>query len=239
MNERIKSLKDKLKTEEKHDFESLCELVEVLRSEEGCPWDAEQDHHSIRTDLIEETYEVIEAIDTDDMVLMREELGDVMFQVIFHSRIEEEKGTFDVNDIIGDIIDKMILRHPHVFGEVHVDDSAEVLDNWEKIKTVEKKRTTVVDSLKAIPKQFPALIRAKKVAKKARKSGYDFGAEEEIAAKIASLAQSVTEASEEERRKILTEIIWNSVILAGNDADVEKNLGDRVDEFIENYKEHE
>lgn len=237
LNERIKSLKNKLKTEEKHDFESLRELVEVLRSEDGCPWDAEQDHHSIRTDLIEETYEVIEAIDTDDMKLMREELGDVMFQVIFHSRIEEEKGTFDVNDVIGDIVDKMILRHPHVFGEVHVDGSAEVLDNWEKIKTVEKSRTTTVDSLKSVPKQFPALIRAKKVAKKARKADYNFGTDDELTAKIVSLAQSVGTANEEDRQKMLTEIIWNAVILAGNDADVEKNLGDRVDEFIENYKE--
>lgn len=236
MNERIKNLKNKLKTEEKHDFESLRELVEVLRSEDGCPWDAEQNHHSIRTDLIEETYEVIEAIDNDDVTLMREELGDVMFQVIFHSRIEEENGTFNVNDVIGDIVDKMILRHPHVFGEVHVDGSDEVLDNWEKIKTVEKSRTTVIDTLKSVPKQFPALIRAKKIAKKARKADYDFGTDGELTAKIVSLANSLSTADGENRQKILTEIIWNSVILAGNDADVEKNLSERVDEFIDNYE---
>lgn len=235
LNERIQNLKNKLKTEEKHDFESLRELVEVLRSKEGCPWDAEQTHESIRTDLIEETYEVIEAIDTDDRTLLREELGDVMFQVIFHSRIEEEAGTFDVSDVIGDIVDKMVLRHPHVFGDVEVDGSAQVLDNWEKIKKVEKSRTTVKEQLASVPKQFPALIRAKKVAKKARKAGWDFGTDEDGAAQIAALAQSLNTASEDEKQKILTEIIFRSTILAGPDADVEKNLGDRVTAFIETY----
>ena len=164
----IKELKKKLVTEEKHDFESLCQLAQVLRSEEGCMWDREQDHRSIRTDIIEETYEVVEAIDTDDMTLLREELGDVLFQVMFHSQIEKEKGTFEISDVIGDVIDKMVLRHPHVFGEVKVGSSGEILDNWDKIKTVEKSRLTLRETLEAVPKQYPALLRAKKVVKKAR-----------------------------------------------------------------------
>ena len=239
LNERIQNLKNKLKTEEKHDFRSLCELVEVLRSEEGCPWDAEQTHASIRTDLIEETYEVIEAIDTQDRTLLREELGDVLFQVIFHSRIEEEAGAFDVQDVIGDIVDKMILRHPHVFGDVSVSGSAQVLDNWEKIKKVEKSRTTVKEQLASVPKQFPALIRAKKVIKKARKAGYDFGTDEQGADRIVSLAQSLKNASGDEKQTILTEILFESVALAGPDADSEKNLGDRVTSFIEEWTDEE
>ena len=239
MNNRIAELKNKLKTEEKHDFESLRELVEVLRSKEGCPWDAEQTHASIRTDLIEETYEAIEAIDTDDRELLREELGDVLFQVIFHSRIEEEQGTFDVNDVIGDIIDKMILRHPHVFGNVEVDGSAQVLDNWEKIKKVEKSRTTVKEQLEAVPKQFPSLIRTKKVVKKARKAGYDFGSDVENAEAIAALAAKAASAEGEEKQKVLTEIIFRSVVLAGSDADVEMNLGKYTDAFIANYPSDE
>ena len=237
MNERIRKLKNKLKTEEKHDFNSLCELVEVLRSDEGCPWDAEQTHASIRTDLIEETYEVIEAIDSDDRGLLREELGDVMFQVIFHSRIEEEQGTFDVNGVIGDIVDKMILRHPHVFGDVEVYGSAQVLDNWEKIKKIEKSRTTVKEQLKAVPKRFPALIRAKKVVKKAAKAGYDFGSDAENADAIADLARRAVLSEGEEKQKALTEIIFRSIILAGADADVEMNLSKRTDAFIETYPE--
>ena len=118
----------------KYGFEDLVEVMEILRSEEGCPWDREQDHHSIRDDLIEETYEVIEAIDTDDPVLLREELGDVMLQVVFHARIEEEKDSFNINDVANDICVKLIHRHPHVFGDVNVSSTDEVLKNWDAIK---------------------------------------------------------------------------------------------------------
>lgn len=237
MNERISNLKNKLKTEERHDFESLRQLVEVLRSEDGCPWDAEQTHASIRTDLIEETYEAIEGIDKDDMVLLREELGDVMFQVLFHSRIEEEKGGFTVDDVVNDICHKMIVRHPHVFGDVQVDGSAQVLKNWEAIKTVEKSRDTAKAKMEAVPKQYPSLIRAKKVVKKARAAGYDFGSEEELTAKLQSLTASLAGADPETRQNLLTEILFASVQLAGNDADVEKNLGDKVTAFIDSYPE--
>ena len=237
MNERISNLKNKLKTEERHDFESLRQLVEVLRSEDGCPWDAEQTHASIRTDLIEETYEAIEGIDKDDMVLLREELGDVMFQVLFHSRIEEEKGGFTVDDVVNDICHKMIVRHPHVFGDVQVDGSAQVLKNWEAIKTVEKSRDTAKAKMEAVPKQYPSLIRAKKVVKKARAAGYDFGSEEELTAKLQSLTASLAGADPETRQNLLTEILFVSVQLAGNDADVEKNLGDKVTAFIDSYPE--
>lgn len=237
MNERISNLKNKLKTEERHDFESLRQLVEVLRSEDGCPWDAEQTHASIRTDLIEETYEAIEGIDKDDMVLLREELGDVMFQVLFHSRIEEEKGGFTVDDVVNDICHKMIVRHPHVFGDVQVDGSAQVLKNWEAIKTVEKSRDTAKAKMEAVPKQYPSLIRAKKVVKKARADGYDFGSEEELTAKLQNLTASLAGADPETRQNLLTEILFVSVQLAGNDADVEKNLGDKVTAFIDSYPE--
>ncbi|MBQ2727035.1 MAG: MazG family protein [Clostridia bacterium] len=239
MNERISELKNKLKTEEKHDFESLRQLVEVLRSEDGCPWDREQTHASIRTDLIEETYEAIEGIDKDDMVLLQEELGDVLFQVIFHSRIEEEKGGFTVDEVINDICHKMIIRHPHVFGSVEVDSSAQVLKNWEAIKTVEKSRDTAKSKMEAVPKQYPALIRAKKVIKKARAAGFDFGTDGDLTAQLTDLTASLANADEETRQKLLTEIIFTSVQLAGNDADVEKSLGDRVTDFIENYPEEE
>jgi len=237
LNERITNLKNKLTTEEKHDFESLRQLVEVLRSEDGCPWDREQTHASIRTDLIEETYEAIEGIDKDDMILLQEELGDVMFQVLFHSRIEEEKGGFTVDDVVHDICHKMIVRHPHVFGNVEVDSSAQVLKNWEAIKTVEKSRDTVKAKMEAVPKQYPALIRAKKVVKKARAGGYEFGSEEELTAKLQNLTTSLSGADPESRQKLLTEIIFTSVQIAGSDVDVEKNLGDLVNDFIGSYTE--
>lgn len=232
----LKELKRKLVTEEKHDFDSLCLLVELLRSEEGCMWDREQDHKSIRGDIIEETYEVVEAIDTDDMTLMREELGDVLFQVMFHSRIEQERGTFTIDDVIGDIIDKMILRHPHVFGEVSVNDSGEILDNWDKIKQVEKSRLTLRETLEAVPKQYPALLRAKKVVKKARKGG------EELPATTASLEELVKKLDGvcgEERSRLITEIIFTSVLLAEDGDDPEKNLSFRINELIESIPAEE
>lgn len=152
---------------ERYDFEDLLCVMQILRSENGCPWDREQDHHSIRPSLIEETYEVVEAIDTDDPVLLQEELGDLLFQIVFHAQIEKEKQAFDVNDVIHDITEKMIHRHPHVFGTVAVENSDEVLQNWEVIKTEEKQRNTLVDKLRAIPPMLPALMRASKVRKKA------------------------------------------------------------------------
>ncbi len=165
-------------------FDDLLLVVELLRSPGGCPWDIEQDHHSIRNDFIEETYEVVEAIDKDDPVHLREELGDVLLQVVFHARIEEEEGRFNAQDVANDICEKMIYRHPHVFGEVQVKDSQQVLSNWEKLKGVEKQaeRVTMTDQLRAIPSMEPALMRAQKVGKKA--ACFDFANAEEVYRKL-------------------------------------------------------
>ncbi len=165
-----------------YSFEDLVILVEVLRSEKGCPWDREQSHQSIRKDFIEETYEVIEAIDTEDPKLLREELGDVLLQVVFHTRIEEETGRFNIDDVANDICAKLIHRHPHVFGTVEADTSEKVLANWEVIKSEEKERKTVSDKLKSIPPMLPALMRAQKVGKKAK--CFDFDSAEAVIDKI-------------------------------------------------------
>ena len=163
-------------------FDDLVTVVELLRSEGGCPWDMEQTHKSIRNDFIEETYEVIEAIDTEDPVLLREELGDVLLQVVFHARIEQENDAFGMAEVSNDICSKLIHRHPHVFGTVEVENSAEVLKNWEAIKGEEKQRVTMTDKLRAIPPMYPALMRAQKVGKKA--ACFDFGSAEEVYAKL-------------------------------------------------------
>ena len=150
-----------------YDFQDLIDIVEILRSDVGCPWDREQNHQSIRKGLIEETYEVVEAIDNADPTLLREELGDLLLQIVFHSQLEREEKRFEMGDVVNDICVKMIHRHPHVFGSVQVSDSTEVLSNWEAIKTEEKHRDTLVDKLRAIPPMMPALMRASKVGKKA------------------------------------------------------------------------
>ena len=112
---------------EKYDFYDLCAIMEILRGEGGCPWDTEQTHESIRKNFIEETYEVVEAIDSKNTELLREELGDVMLQVVFHTQMERELGNFDINDVAHDVCAKLVHRHPHIFGDVNAETSDEVL----------------------------------------------------------------------------------------------------------------
>ena len=119
---------------DKYSIDDLRQIIEILRSENGCPWDKVQTHESIRTDLIEETYEVCEGIDKNSPEMLREELGDLLLQIVFHAQIERENGTFDFDDVCNDICQKLVYRHPHVFGEVKVDGSEEVLKNWDALK---------------------------------------------------------------------------------------------------------
>lgn len=191
------------KAGEGYGFEDLITVVEVLRSEEGCQWDREQDHKSIRRDFIEETYEVIEAIDTENPELLREELGDVLLQVTFHAQIETEIGRFTIEDVANDICVKLIHRHPHVFGDVKADTSEKVLSNWEKIKSEEKERVTVTDKLRAIPPMLPALMRAEKVGKKA--SCFDFVDAESVMAKVYEELDELKEAMAEGRAEHIEE----------------------------------
>ncbi len=165
MNKRIEYLKSK----EHYDFYDLCALVEVLRSEEGCPWDREQTNKSIRNAFIDETYEFIEGLDNDDNKLMCEELGDVIFQIVFHACIKQESKEFCMSDVLDGICKKMILRHPHVFGDISVSGSGEVLDNWEKIKNDEKQRKTPYEQLESVSKALPSLMRAQKLQAKSEK----------------------------------------------------------------------
>lgn len=156
--------------EQRHTFDSLVRVMELLRAPDGCPWDKEQTHKSIRANFIEETYEVIEAIDTADSALLREELGDVLLQVVFHACMAKEDGAFDIGDVIHDITAKLIRRHPHIFADVEANTSEQVLTNWEQIKTEEKQRIGLAGSLASVPPSLPALMRAQKLVKKAAKA---------------------------------------------------------------------
>ena len=131
-----------LKAKENYKIGDLIEIMSILREPGGCPWDREQNHHTIRRNLIEETYEVVEAIDKDDMTLMQEELGDLLLQVVFHARIAEEDDEFDFDDVADGICKKLILRHPHIFGDVQADTTEQVLTNWDNIKKEEKHQKT-------------------------------------------------------------------------------------------------
>lgn len=158
----------------RYDWEDFLRIMRLLRSPGGCPWDAEQTHQSIRRNFLEETYEALDALDRDDPVDMCEELGDVLMQVVFHATIEEERGRFTVADVVDGVAQKMVYRHPHVFGTVHVDNSDQVLVNWEKLKRTEKGQASTADAIEAVPHTLPALWRAEKVQKKAAKAGFDW-----------------------------------------------------------------
>jgi len=158
-------------------FDRLHEIVAILRSPEGCPWDREQTHRSIRKNFIEETYEAIEAIDNDDPVGMQEEFGDVLLQVMLHSQMEAENGTFDIYDVIQSLNEKLLFRHPHVFGNTGASSADEALANWERMKAEEKRRKGLPErksALDGIPRDLPALMKAYALQKKAAKVGFDW-----------------------------------------------------------------
>ncbi|MCH4890678.1 nucleoside triphosphate pyrophosphohydrolase [Acidaminobacter sp. JC074] len=159
---------------EKFFMPDLVQVMKALRSPDGCPWDREQTHESLRRYIIEEAYEVVEAIDDEDLWGLEEELGDLLLQVVFHAEIAAENGYFNFNDVVTGIYEKMVRRHPHVFADIDVENSDEVLVNWEAIKNEEKSEKTVSDSISNIAKSFPPILRAEKIQKKMAKVGFDW-----------------------------------------------------------------
>jgi len=153
-------------------FKKLIETIAVLRSPNGCPWDREQTHKSLRENLLQETYEALDAIDKGNDKNLKEELGDVLLQVVLHSQIASEEGTFTIEDVAKGITDKLIRRHPHVFGDTKVKDADEVMVNWEKIKRKEKPERK--SALSGIAEAMPALLTAQEMSKKAVKSGFEW-----------------------------------------------------------------
>ena len=157
-----------------YSYEDFLEVMRLLRAPGGCPWDREQTHGSIRRNFLEETYEVLDALDRDDPRDMCEELGDVLMQVAFHAQIEAERGNFTMDDVVDGVTKKLVYRHPHVFGTVEAETSEQVLVNWEALKRKEKGQETTADAVESVPHTLPALWRAEKVQKKAAKAGFDW-----------------------------------------------------------------
>ncbi len=192
-----------LKSKSEHRIGDLVDIMRLLREPGGCPWDIEQTHESIRKNLIEETYEVVEAIDNKDMTLMREELGDLLLQVVFHARIAEENGYFNFDDVCNDICKKLIIRHPHIFSDVSADTSEKVLENWDKIKMKEKKQKTPIESMDSVSRALPSLMRAEKLASKAAKAGLDRSSLEEKVGDMLLIAASICKQCDIDSEKAL------------------------------------
>ena len=220
----------------------LEEIVRLLRAPGGCPWDAEQTHQSIRRNFLEEAYEAVEAIDEQSPEHLKEELGDVLLQVVFHARMEQEEGRFDLDSVADGICKKLIFRHPHVFGNVSVSGTGEVLSNWEDLKRQEKGQATNTDTLQAVARSLPALWRAEKVQKKAKKAGFDWpdisGALDKLSEELAELNAAVAEGSnvEEELGDLLFSAVNVSRFLK---VDPETALGKATDKFISRFQKVE
>nr|WP_302650453.1 nucleoside triphosphate pyrophosphohydrolase [uncultured Agathobaculum sp.] len=180
---------------EKYNFNDLLRIMEILRAPDGCMWDREQDHQSIRRNFIEETYEVCEAIDEQDPEHLKEELGDVLLQVVFHAQMEKEKGVFDIEDVADGVCKKLIYRHPHIFGTVEVGSSEEILRNWDELKRKEKHQKSDTDTLTSVAKSLPGLIRAEKLQKKAAKVGFDWDGPQGALDKVAEELDEVKRAA--------------------------------------------
>lgn len=225
---------------ERYDIDDLLKIMEILRSENGCPWDREQNHKSIRKDFLEEVYEACEAIDLEDRELLREELGDVLLQVVFHARIEEEKGSFCFGDCVNELCNKLIVRHPHVFGEVKVKNTEEVLSNWNDIKQQTKGQETYTETLRSVCGALPALMRAQKIGKRAQRAGMDFPDMESALRSLESEIAEVRAANAEELAEELGDMLFsavNAVRLAGYDA--EELLTKASDKFVDRFERTE
>lgn len=223
---------------EAYGLQDLREIVSILRAPGGCPWDREQDHKSLRRALLEESCEVIEAINEEDPDHLKEELGDVLLQVVFHADIERQAGRFDLDDVADGICKKLIFRHPHVFGDVTVQNSDEVLVNWDALKRQEKDQETYTDTLTAVAKSLPALWRAEKVQKKAKKAGFDWsgyaGALDKLSEELSELKDAIAQGTnvEEELGDLLFSAVNVSRFLK---ADPEEALNAATEKFISRF----
>ncbi len=200
-----------------HNTARLIDIMAKLRAPGGCPWDAEQTLDSLKPYLVEECGEVLDAIEAGDMDELEEELGDLLLQVVFQTEICRENGLFDFENVAGRIADKLIRRHPHVFAEVKVKDSGEVLDNWREIKKTEKKEAgrPLQSAIDGVPRHIPALMRAYKLQKKAAAVGFDWadehGAMEKLEEELAEFEEAVIEQDQAKMKEEMGDILFSLV----------------------------
>lgn len=201
-----------------YNFDDLVAIIALLRSPDGCPWDREQTHESIRKNFIEEVYECIEAIDSNDNDSLKEELGDVLLQVVLHADMERDAGTFDIDGVCDGICKKLIYRHPHIFSDTIANSTKEVLKNWEDLKKAEKRQKSQSEVLKAVPKCLPGLMRAQKLQEKAAKVGFDWedidGPVEKLHEELGELMEVLSLGTREEVLEELGDLLFSVVNLS-------------------------
>lgn len=232
---------DRLLSKSRFDFNDLVELMEFLRSKDGCPWDIKQTHDSLMNCTLEEAYEVVEAIRNEDIANLREELGDLLLQVVFHSTIAKDNNDFNIDDVITELVTKLIRRHPHVFKKEDKLNREEVSDNWEAIKQTEKEYDTYSSQLRSVPKVLPSLIRATKVQKKAAKVGFDFENFEDALKKVYEELEEVKEAYIEKNDKNIEEELGDLLFSIVNISrffklNAENSLTNAIEKFINRFE---
>lgn len=232
----------------KYDVTPLTDVISVLLGENGCPWDKEQTHVSLRKNLLEECHEVIEAIDSNDMEHLKEELGDLLLQIVFHAKLAEQEGAFQFNDVVDTVTAKMIRRHPHIFSDTKADNAEEVLSNWEAIKKQEKAEKGISEQpetlsiMGKLPPTLPALMKAEKVQQKAHRVGFDWdsieGPKNKIAEEIAEIDLAVkqhgigSDEVEEEVGDLLFSVVNLSRFVK---VDPEQALNCSVEKFVNRF----
>lgn len=219
-------------------FDRLVHIMATLRGPEGCPWDHEQTLETLRRYLVEETYEVLDALDDGDLAAHCEELGDLLLQIVFQARIREEQGHFDVASVATTIAEKLIRRHPHVFGDAQVGSAADVVRNWAEIKAAEKPRESALDG---VPRTLPALQRAQRIGEKAASAGFDWRRTDEVLAKLdeerAELAAAMAQGRLDEVERELGDYLFTVVNAARHlGVDAESALRGTVSRFEARYR---
>ncbi|WP_213975105.1 nucleoside triphosphate pyrophosphohydrolase [Tepidanaerobacter acetatoxydans] len=221
-------------------LDDLVDIMAKLRGNPGCPWDKSQTHETLKPFLIEEAYEVIDAIDRNNKDDLVEELGDLLLQIVFHSRLAQERGDFDIGDVINGVCNKMVRRHPHIFGDITVDGTEEVLKNWEEIKREEKDMKTEAQSMMNLPKTLPALMKAFKVQEKAARVGFDWddvkGAFDKVYEELEELKEVYNTGNSDKIREEMGDLIFACVNVARFlEVEPELAVNDAVKKFIRRF----
>jgi len=222
-------------------FEKLVEIINTLMGENGCPWDRVQTRESLKPYLVEEAYETLEALDGNDPEKIKDELGDLMYQVLFHAKIAENRGEFGIGDVVENLSEKMVRRHPHVFDAGNLETPDEVVDQWEHIKISEKANRDHKSVLDSVPKPLPSLARAQKLTKKAAKHGFDWPEIEDVFAKldeeVAEFKDAVLNGKEDEVDGELGDILFVLANIARKKKiDAEEALRGTNNKFIERFQ---
>lgn len=225
---------------DKYNIDDLVAIIKVLRAPGGCPWDREQTHESIKKNFIEETYEVVEAINKQSTDMLREELGDVLLQIVLHSEMESENGNFSFDDVVNDIVQKLVVRHPHVFGEVVANNTAEALNSWDAVKLKTKGQKNQTESMLSVPRELPALMRAQKIQHKAAKIGFDWdnvgGAVDKLYEEIGELKTAMEQGKRFDIEDEFGDVLFSCVNIARFiDVDSEEALTASTDKFMSRF----